>query len=69
MWYIMEVKSLRPGVHILHQKGCMESPSKDGILTLGQFETIQEVLVHAKNEYGYFLSLSLCQFCCSLNIS
>ncbi|EKA2552448.1 hypothetical protein OJ633_002973 [Listeria monocytogenes] len=67
MWYVMEVKSLRAGVHMLHQKGCMKSPSKDGTLTLGQFETIQEVLVHAKNEYGYFLSLSLCQSCCILN--
>lgn len=61
LWYTMEVKSLCAGVHMLHQRGCMNS------LTLGQFETIQEVLVYAKNKYGYFLSLSLCQCCCSLN--
>lgn len=63
----MEVKSLRAGVHMLHQKGCMKSPSKDRTLTLGQFETIQEILVYSKKEYGYFLSLSLCPFCCLLN--
>ncbi|MCP9201280.1 hypothetical protein MKO06_15325 [Gramella sp. GC03-9] len=55
-------KKQRLGFQKIHTKDCELLPEKKARFKLGYFDNYEELIDHAKNEYG---DVKLCELCCN----